>query len=150
MQVSEKLQAQLPLPVRAWIEAFNAHDVAAITALYADDAELFDSGMRYPRRGRVEIERWFSRRFYSMPTIAYMPQEPVLIAPEQAAVAWTTRGHGPRLAGLRCFARPFKVEGVSIFRLQEGLIQWQRGYYDHLAVVEQIVPLLKWCLPARL
>jgi hypothetical protein len=44
--------ASLQLLVNQWVEAFNAHDVSSIVALYADDAQLFDSGMKHPRRGR--------------------------------------------------------------------------------------------------
>jgi steroid delta-isomerase-like uncharacterized protein len=136
--------------VSAWIEAFNAHDVAAIVALYADDAELFDSGMKRPRRGRGEIESWFARRFASMPTITYTPSGCTIMQEDRVAVAWTTRGRGPRLLGQPWLARPFQVDGVSIFTLRSDLIAHQRGYYDHLAVVEQIVPPLKWLLPSRL
>lgn len=135
--------------VHAWIEAFNTHNVSAIVPLYADDAELFDSGMKRPRRGRAEIEQWFTTRFRTVPTITYAPSGE-LITESHAAVIWTTHGRSPRLLGMPFLARPFRVDGVSIFTLHNGLIQKQRGYYDHLAVVEQILPPVKWLLPSRL
>jgi len=52
--------------------------------------------------------------------------------------------------GQAWLSRPFQVAGVSIFTLQDGRIQQQRGYYDHLSTLEQILPLLKWILPRRL
>ena len=140
--------------VNRWIEAFNEHNVSAIVALYADNAELFDSGMKHPRRGRKEIERWFIKRFQSMPSITYIPVYHLfplyqLFNEAQAAVTWTASGKTPRLLGLPWFSRPFQVEGVSIFTFHDGLIQRQRGYYDHLSVLERILPPLK-ILPARL
>jgi steroid delta-isomerase-like uncharacterized protein len=132
-----------------WLNAFNSHDVAAIVALYTEDAELFDSGMRRPRHGRKEIEQWFSTRFSSMPTISYNPTGRVFMEERQAAMTWTTRGYGPRLLGQAWLVRPFAVDGVSVFTLCDGLIQKQRGYYDHLSALEQILPLLKWILPRR-
>lgn len=135
--------------VNQWIAAFNEHDVAAIVALYADEAELFDTGMKHPRRGRREIERWFTTRFRSMASITYTPSSQIF-GVEQAAVTWTTRGRSPRLLGQAWLSRPFQVDGVSIFTLRNGLIEKQRGYYDHVSVVEQIVPPLKWILPFRL
>jgi ketosteroid isomerase-like protein len=39
--------------VNQWIEAFNGHNVPAIVSLYTEDAELYDSGMKRPRRGRL-------------------------------------------------------------------------------------------------
>ena len=134
--------------VNQWVEAFNAHNVASIVALYADDAQLFDSGMKYPRRGRSEIERWFARRFSSIPTITYTPTNQ-LFASEYAAVLWTASGRAPRILGQSWLSRPFQVDGVSVFTFRGGRIQNQRGYYDHLSPLEQILPPLKW-LPLRL
>jgi steroid delta-isomerase-like uncharacterized protein len=142
------LQAQST--VRQWIAAFNAHDVAALVALYADDAELFDSGMKRRRHGRHEIELWFRERFRAMPTITYVPHGSILYEDEgRAAITWQTRGQTPRLLGQAWLARPFQVDGVSVFTLRASLITRQRGYYDHLAAVEQALPVLKWLLPAR-
>lgn len=135
--------------VNRWIDAFNGHNVSAIVGLYADDAELYDSGMRRPRRGRGEIEEWFTTRFRTMPAITYIPSSQ-MFTESRAAVTWMTRGRSPRLLGQRWLARPFQVEGVSIFTLDNGLIKRQRGYYDHLSPLEQILPFLKWVLPRRL
>ncbi|MDQ6659479.1 MAG: nuclear transport factor 2 family protein, partial [Chloroflexota bacterium] len=131
---------------------FNAHDVAAIVALYADNAELFDSGMKRPRHGRNEIEQWFTTRFRTIPTITYKPHRLIVEDNQggQAADTWTTHGHGPRLLRLPLFTRSFHIDGVSIFTLRDGHIQQQRGYYDHLSVLEQLLPFLKWLLPRRL
>src|SRR5689334_20474680 len=90
--------------VSQWIDAFNAHNVTSIVALYADDAELFDSGMPRPRCGRDEIQGWFSWRFRSTPTISYTPTGQVSTDQERMVVKWVARGHGPRLLG----ARPFE------------------------------------------
>jgi steroid delta-isomerase-like uncharacterized protein len=134
--------------VNRWIEAFNEHNVSAIVTLYADNAELFDSGMKHPRRGRNEIERWFTERFQSMPSITYIPVYH-LFNEAQGVVTWTASGKTPPLLRLAWFSRPFQVDGVSIFTFHDGLIQKQRGYYDHLSILERILPPLK-LLPARL
>lgn len=134
--------------VKQWIEAFNAHDVASIVALYADDAELFDAGMKHPHRGHADIERWFARRFASMPALSYTPLDQLFIS-DGAVVFWTVRGRSPRIFCLSWLLRPFHVEGLSVFTIADGHIQKQRGYYDHLSALEQIFPPLRW-LPFRL
>lgn len=149
-QPDEFIIAQLAAPIGRWIEAFNTHDVAAIVALYTENAELFDSGMKRPRRGRAEIEGWFRTRFQTMPSIRYVPTSMVLLHEKQAAITWTTQGKGPRFLGLAFLTRPFRVDGVSVFRLRDGLIEQQRGYYDHLAALEQVVLPLKWLHLPRL
>jgi len=149
LQTDERQLTLLHAVVEQWIAAFNAHDVPAIVALYTIDAELSDSGMKHPRRGRAEIERWFTWRFRSMPTITYTSTNQ-LFATEHAAVLWTARGRSPRILGQAWLSRPFQVNGVSIFTIRDGHIQTQHGYYDHLSAVEQALPPLKWLLPVRL
>lgn len=145
VQIDERGAASLSSLVNQWIEAFNRHDVAGIVALYAEDAELFDSGMKRPRHGRQEIETWFNERFRTMPSITYTPVGQ-LFAEEQVAVHWTTRGRTPRLLGQSWLSRLFQVDGVSLFTIRDGRIAKQRGFYDHLSVVERVLPPLKWLL----
>ncbi len=130
-----------------WIAAFNAHDVEQIVALYAKDAELFDTGMRRPRKGHDEIAYWFAQRFQQMPTIQYTPTKSFFNEGE-AAIYWITRGHTPPILRQRWLSRPFQVDGVSIFLVRSGLIHWQHGYYDHLQIVEKVLPALRW-LPLK-
>ena len=66
---------ELSALVNSWIAAFNAHDVERIVTLYAEDAELFDTGMRHVRKGHNEIRSWFTQRFRQMPTIQYTPTQ---------------------------------------------------------------------------
>lgn len=126
--------------VRQWVAAFNAHDVTSIVALYADDAELFDSGMPRPRYGRNEIQGWFSWRFRSTPTISYTPTGEISTDQGRVVVKWVARGQGPRILGGRSFEAP----GESVFTLRDDHIYKQRGSYDHLSVLKQVFPLFKW------
>jgi len=141
--IPEQLQT-----ARAWVAAFNAHDVAAIVALYAPDAVLNDSGMKRARQGRREIEQWFTTRFSTLRKMTYMPSGE-LVDGEKVAITWTVSGYTPRLLGQRWLERPFAVDGVSVFALHDGLIVNQRGYYDHLVPVERALPFLR-LLPSRM
>ena len=139
-------------PVSQWIAAFNAHDVATIVSLYHENAELNDAGMKRPRHGKQAIEDWFIQRFQSMPSITYTPHEYVCESETRGVVTWTTRSRSPipgQKRWLAWLSRSFEVDGVSVFLLRDGLIVKQRGYYDHLAVIQQILPPLKYLLPVR-
>jgi steroid delta-isomerase-like uncharacterized protein len=141
------------LLVNRWIDVFNQHHVSNIVALYTQDAELFDSGMKRPRKGHKEISEWFTTRFRTMPTITYTSHYQ-FISDEQVAVQWTARGRIERLLGqkwlARSLARSYEVDGVSIFCIENDLIKNQRGYYDHLSALEQILPPVKWLPLPRL
>jgi uncharacterized protein (TIGR02246 family) len=139
---------EISILVNSWITAFNAHNVEQIVALYAEDAELFDTGMKHARKGHTEITRWFTQRFQQMHTIQYTPTQH-FFNEQEAAICWLASGHTPPLLRQRWLSRPFQVDGVSIFRVRSGLIYWQHGYYDHLRIVEQVLPPLKW-LPLKL
>lgn len=143
-----EITESLPV-VHHWIDAFNQHQVSNLVALYREDAELFDAGMKRKRRGHREIEAWFTSRFRMTPTITYTPHAQ-FVSDGQIAVQWTTHGRLERLLGQQWLGRPFTVDGVSIFSIENGLIQKQRGYYDHLSLLQQILPPLKWLLPVRL
>ena len=134
--------------VDRWIDAFNRHQVSDLVALYTEDAELFDSGMRRRRTGHREVEVWFTSRFRTAPTITYTPFAR-FSSDEQIVVQWTVHGRVERLLGQKWLARPFTVDGMSVFSIENGLITGQRGYYDHLSLLEQILPPLKWIRPFR-
>jgi hypothetical protein len=134
--------------VNCWIAAFNSHNAEQIVELYAEDAELFDSGMRHPRKGRHEITSWFVQRFRHMPTIQYTPLQS-FFNEREGTIHWVARGYTPPPLRQRWLVRPFEVDGVSIFRVDHGLISWQHGYYDHLQIVEKVLPPLRW-LPLKL
>lgn len=150
MATTENTEDQAQLLVGRWIEAFNNRNVEAIVSLYADDAELFDSGMKHVRSGKKEIERWFTDRFQGLPTLTYSPTAQ-LFGDNQVAVTWIARGNGPRLLKQTWLTRrTFEVSGVSIFAIANSQIKKQHGYYDHLSVAQQLVPILKILLPIRL
>jgi len=134
--------------IQQWMSAFNSHNVENIVALYAEDAELFDSGMRRARKGRDEIRGWFTQRFQQMPTIQYKPTR-FFFHNQDAAISWVAQGRTPAFLHQRWLSHPFEVDGVSIFRVHAGRIAWQHGYYDHLHIAERVIPPLRW-LPLKL
>jgi hypothetical protein len=142
-------QAKVISPIiNEWIAAFNAHNAEQILTLYTKDAELFDSGMKYARRGHQEIFTWFVQRFQQMPTLEYTPLQR-FFNERGATIHWMIQGQTPPLFGQRRLIRPFQVDGVSVIHIEHNLISWQHGYYDHLQIIEQAIPFFKW-FPLRL
>ncbi len=133
--------------IERWIKAFNDHNVEELTGLYANNAQLYDAGMRHKRTGQTAIKAWFTHRFQQIPAIQYM-----VIArfwqSDQAAIHWQVQGRTPPLLKQRWTAQPFSISGVSIFHIHKGLIIKQRGYYDHLQMLEYVLPFIKY-LPFR-
>lgn len=142
-QKDQRKEASIQDVATRWVEAFNTRNLEAITALYVADAELYDSGMHRARRGQKEIASWFRLRFGSMPGNVYTPEAYHQTDEEHISVEWSFAGRSPQLLGWSRLARPFRVQGTSYFSIRDnGLIYKQRGIYDHLVVLRQILPWL--------
>jgi len=105
--------------VRAWVEAFNAGDADAISALYADDATNHQV-VRDPVEGRAAIRAMFESEFGAANMECLV--ENLFEAGEWAILEWRDP------AGLR---------GCGFFHVVEGRIRFQRGYWDRLSFLRQ-------------
>ena len=99
--------------VEALFSAFNAHDAAAMAALYAPDAELRTSEYCAPLRGRQALERIHVELFATFPDI----QDEVtdyFVDGENVAVRFTSRSQIP--------GRAFEMQIADFFVVRDGLI----------------------------
>lgn len=67
---------------RAWFAAFNAHDLEALLALYADDAQHYSPKLKVRRpgtdgliRGKAALRDWWRDAFERLPTMRYEVME---------------------------------------------------------------------------
>ena len=61
-----------------WLAAFNAHDVEALLALYADDAQHYSPKLKARQpgtkgliRGKDELRAWWADAFQRLPSLNY-------------------------------------------------------------------------------
>jgi limonene-1,2-epoxide hydrolase len=101
--------------VEAWVAAFNAGDLAAVAALYADDA--VNHQVAYgPLAGREAIMAML-RMDFARATMVCVP-EALYEDGEWAILEWSD---------------PLGLRGCGFFRVVAGQIVLQRGYFDRLA-----------------
>ena len=105
--------------LQAWIEAFNRADADALAAMYADGATNHQV-MLEPVVGRPAIHNMFRREFAA----AEMVCIPVNLFEdgEWAILEWRD---------------PQGLRGCGFFHVVDGLIQFQRGYWDQLSFLRQ-------------
>lgn len=84
---------------RAWLEAFNAHDVDALVALYADDATHTSPKIRalHPDRGgklagKAALADWWREANRRLPGLRYEPT--AIVADDARAIIEYVR-HAP-------------------------------------------------------
>lgn len=101
--------------VERWVELFNAGDAAGLAELYAPDATNHQVVFDEPLKGREAIKQLFELDF-SRATMVCEPAN-LLECDEWVALEWRD---------------PLGLRGCGFFRVEEGLITVQRGYFDQL------------------
>ena len=101
--------------VTLWIERFNAGDVDGLAALYAPDAVNHQVVMA-PLCGRAEIRRMFEIEFGRASMVCI--RENLFECGDWAILEWRD---------------PLGLRGCGFFQVRDGLIIFQRGYFDQLS-----------------
>lgn len=105
--------------VRAWVEAFNRGDAEALAALYAEDA-VNHQVVTDPIAGRAAICAMFERELAQAEMTCIV--ENLFEDGEWAILEWRD---------------PLGLRGCGFFRVENGLITFQRGYWDRLTFLRQ-------------
>lgn len=104
--------------VRKWIEAFNRADANALAALYRDDATNHQVANE-PVEGKAAIQLMFEREFASAEMVCI--PENLFEDGEWAILEWKD---------------PLGMRGCGFFRVEDGKIAFQRGYWDKLSFLK--------------
>jgi steroid delta-isomerase-like uncharacterized protein len=114
--MSSELCQQL---VRNVIEAWNAHDIDRVVALYAPDFEEIDVALAEPQRGPEAIRRTMRRYLLAFPDLSISADE-VIIQDNCVALAWTLAGHHRGiLLNIPATGRLVQVRGVSLMNVDD-------------------------------
>jgi steroid delta-isomerase-like uncharacterized protein len=112
-----------------WTEAWNSHDADKILNYYTEDAFYEDipnveNGWDVPLRGHQMIREAVDSTFKDMPDLEF---ELVSVsgAGDRMVIEWTMTG-----SRYRTFTGRFKTRAVSIVKLKDNKIAWERDYYD--------------------
>ena len=105
--------------VEVWVDAFNAGDAEALGNLYAEDA-VNHQVMWEPIEGRATIQSMFRREFDRAEMVCIV--ENLFEDGEWAILEWRD---------------PKGLRGCGFFNVVDGLIRFQRGYWDELSFLRQ-------------
>jgi steroid delta-isomerase-like uncharacterized protein len=124
--------------VAAWADAFNRRDADAAADLYEDNATNWQVAAGEPAVGRDSILADFREFFAAFPD-SYTDTENLFEDDEWAILEWsgggTWRG---AFVGREPNGRSFKLRGCGFFRVVDGKIRFQRGYWDKLTWFKQL------------
>jgi hypothetical protein len=101
--------------VERWVERFNAADADGLATLYHDDA-VNHQVANEPVEGKANIREMFAREFATAKMVCIVEQ--ILEDEPWAILEWKD---------------PLGLRGCGFFRVEDGLIRLQRGYWDKLS-----------------
>lgn len=101
--------------VEEWIRRFNAGDVDGLAALYAEDA-INHQVVTEPLLGRTAIRQMFALEFARATMVCVA--ENLFQDGDWAILEWSD---------------PLGLRGCGFFQVRDGLIVFQRGYFDQLS-----------------
>ena len=114
--------------LRAFLAAFNAHDLDTIVSFFADDCELYTprgtepSGTCYV--GKTAVRAGLATRFAGIPDVHYGED-----------THWMSGAHGVTtwlLSGTAKTGEPLRVRGVDLLEFREGKIVKKDSYWTIL------------------
>jgi len=102
--------------ITAWVETFNRGDADALAAFYAETA-INHQVANDPVEGRAAIHAMFKREFALAPEMHCIPEN-IFQDGNWAMLEWRD---------------PTGLRGCGFFQIENGLIIFQRGYWDKLS-----------------
>lgn len=121
-----------------WIDAFQACDVDAVAACYADNAVNFQIAAGEPAVGIEQIRRDTAEFFKGFPD-AWSRVENLIGDGDWAAWEWVGGGtFTGEFYGDQPTGKTFEIRGCGFFNFRDGKIVYQRGYWDKLSWFKQV------------
>ncbi|MEW6997470.1 nuclear transport factor 2 family protein [Colwelliaceae bacterium BS250] len=104
--------------VKLWVEAFNKGDADKLANFYAEDA-INHQVANEPVEGKQAIHQMFASEFASAEMVCII--ENIFEDGDWAILEWKD---------------PIELRGCGFFKIENGLIVLQRGYWDKLSFLK--------------
>ena len=119
------------------VAAWNARDPDVLALDYTDDATIISPIFRTVQ-GKDEVLESFRTLFSTFPDWKYEGQE-VLVDGDSVAQPFVVQAtHNREFMGLPGSGRKFDIQGVRLFKMRDGLIAYERRYYDFTGLLIQL------------
>jgi len=126
---------------QAYLDAWNAHDAAAVTSLMTDDVVFQDLALGERFEGPAAVRAFVDGMATSFSSDYRFEPGSTVTDGEGYALEWTMTGTNDRddvEQGQPATGRTFRVPGVSVGRLRDGRIAENRDYWNLADYLQQV------------
>lgn len=131
---------QTPQLIDDHFKALMNHDIKAIAAAYADDAQVFSPNWEGAKAGVAGITEVYSRYFSSTPDLAYKIVN-IINAGNNVVVEYTSGGtlSNPETGTPDYMkGKKYSLTYCAVFTLKNGKIVKESDYFDQVAFLRQV------------
>jgi steroid delta-isomerase-like uncharacterized protein len=121
--------------MKRWLEAFNTRNARMGADLYHEDATIIQQAFGFQLKGKDEIYKDLEQFFRHNPDNETHLVN-LVISGEWAALEWSGRATFYAHPGQK--GVPFELNGCGFFRIVDGKIKEQRGYFDKATWFKQV------------
>jgi steroid delta-isomerase-like uncharacterized protein len=116
---------------------WNNRDADALATLHTLDGTIISPIFRTVQ-GRTEIHASYRTLFATFPDWQYIGQRLLVDGSVVAQEFVVHATHSGEFMGLRGTGRKFDIEGVRLMEMRDGLIAYERRYYDFTGLLIQL------------
>ena len=127
--------------VKAYVEAWNAHDSAKAAGYFADKVVYYDASVGKPIEGKDAAKTGVIDNFLNaVPDAKWEMKGDPVVQGDRIAFEWEFSGtnSGAWADGTKATGKHFAITGASVFSVKDGKIATQSDYYDALGFYKQL------------
>ena len=130
-------------------DAWCAHDIPALLALFTDDCLYEDMAMGVVNRGKEDLRRFAEEVFKTMPD--FQVKFPIrFTTPQRGASEWViTATWNGAFEGADCTGQGVEFKGLSMYTFRDGKIASNRDCWDYTVMMRQFGVLSASLRPLR-
>ena len=130
--------ADLKARTQQIFDMFNTHDAVATAAFFAEDAELYDSGVVRPVVGAQQIAALYARHYSAIPDV-HVHIDRMIAECNTVVAEWTCTGtHRGTFMGIPPTGKWVSYKGVSMVRYDRGIAVAITRMWDLAGLLRQI------------
>jgi steroid delta-isomerase-like uncharacterized protein len=141
MSSSAGATGELQERVRATVDAWNAHDGAAVAERMTEDAVYVNLGLGERLEGRAAVREYVDRLATTFSSDYRLEVGTVVGDDETVAVEWTMTGTNDGAdpqTGLPATGQRFRIAGVTVSRMRDDQAAESRVYWNLADYLQQV------------